>query len=65
MEVIGNNIEKNMMILNNPEQFYSEFFIDVMNKKNNYSILFSKNEQGKDKYKKNTSIKSIEEKNNL
>ena len=63
LEVIGNNIEKNMMILNNPEQFYSEFFIDVMNKKNNYSILFSKNEQGKDKCKKNNSIKYIEEKN--
>ena len=38
LDFIGHNIEKNVMILNNPEQFYSEFFINVMNKKNNHSI---------------------------
>ena len=39
LDFIGHNIEKNVMILNNPEQFYSEFFINVMNKKNNHSNL--------------------------
>ena len=33
LDVIGHNIEKNVMNLNNPEQFYSEFFLKFMNKK--------------------------------
>jgi len=37
LDFIEHNIEKNVMILNNPEQFYSEFFINVMNKKKNLS----------------------------
>ena len=39
LDVIGHNIEKNVMILNNPEQFYSKFFINMMNKKSNHSNL--------------------------
>ena len=63
LDVIGNNIEKNLMILKNPEQFYSEFFIDVMNKKNNYSNLLTKNEELKNKFEKNNSIKEKVKKN--
>ena len=41
------NIEKNVMNLNNPEQFYSEFFLKFMNKKkgNNSNIEINKEEQ--------------------
>ena len=47
LDVIGHNIEKNVMNLNNPEQFYSEFFLKFMNKKkgNNSSIEIKKEEQ--------------------
>ena len=58
-----NNIEKNIMILKNNEEFYSEFFIDVMNKKNNYSNLLTKNEELKNKFEKNNSIKEKVKKN--
>ena len=42
LDFIGHNIKKNVMILNNPEQFYSEFFINVMNKKNKHTNLKKK-----------------------
>ena len=54
--VIGQNIEKNVMILNNPEQFYSEFFINVINKKNNHSSL-KKDDVHNYKYVNNFSFK--------
>ena len=55
LDVIGHNIEKNVMILNNPEQFYSEFFINVINKKNNHSSL--KKDEVNYKYVNNFSLK--------
>ena len=47
LDVIGHNIEKNVMNLNNPEQFYSEFFLKFMNKKkgNNHQSIESKKEE--------------------
>ena len=33
LDVISHNIEKNVMNLNNPDQFYSEFFLKFMDKK--------------------------------
>ena len=48
LDVIGHNIEKNVMNLNNPEQFYSEFFLKFMNKKkgnNNHQSVESKKEE--------------------
>ncbi len=56
LDVIGQNIEKNVMILNNPEQFYSEFFINVINKKNNHSSL-KKDDVHNYKYMNNFSFK--------
>ena len=56
LDVIGQNIEKNVMILNNPEQFYSEFFINVINKKNNHSSL-KKDDVHNYKYVNNFSLK--------
>ena len=41
LDVIGHNIEKNVMNLNNPDQFYSEFFLKFMDKKK--SKLLSEN----------------------
>jgi len=41
LDVISHNIEKNVMNLNNPDQFYSEFFLKFMDKKK--SKLLSEN----------------------
>ena len=51
------------MILNNPEQFYSEFFINVMNKKNKHTNL-KKKDNLKMNLKKKISFIDKELKNN-